>query len=69
MDCTVENAFDDDEKRLSIKVFVIMNMGCTNLIHDLIVRHGRHAQLILDGFLCGNLRHLVACHNLVAFKG
>ena len=49
-----KNAFRYDEKRVGIKGVVIMDMSCINFIHDLAVAHGKHAQLTLNGLLCGN---------------
>lgn len=37
---TLKDVFDENEKRLNIKLFVTMNMGCINVVHDVVVGHG-----------------------------
>jgi hypothetical protein len=46
---TFKDVLDDDEKRFNIKLFIIVDVGCINLIHDLVVGQGEQAQVTLLG--------------------
>ena len=48
---TLKDVLDDDEKRFNIKLFIIMDMGCINLVQDLMVGQGKQAQATLIGLL------------------
>jgi hypothetical protein len=48
---TLKDVLDDDEKRFNIKLFIIVDVGSIDLIHDLDVRQGEQAQVTLLGLL------------------
>lgn len=47
----LKNVLDDDEKRFYIELFIIVDMGCVNLVQYIVVGQGKQAQVTLIGLL------------------